>query len=84
MKDNKHIQSFNEHGENLNISDFSESEKSQNSQKVNIYLLSFSLGIGDEYPICYELIYAENYENAINKLKEKHQKVYEIENCTIL
>ena len=27
MKDNKHIQSFNEHGENLNISDVSESKK---------------------------------------------------------
>ena len=77
------MKSENENSE-LNISDVSDSEKSQNSQKVNIYLLSFSLGIGDEYPICYELIYAENYENAMNKLKEKHQKVYEIENCTIL
>ena len=77
------IKSFKENSE-LNIFDVKESEKSQNSQKVNIYLLSFSLGIGDEYPICYELIYAENYENAINKLKEKHPKVYEIENCTIL
>ena len=77
------IKRFNENSE-LNISDVSDSEKSQNSQKVNIYLLSVSLGIGDEYPICYELIYAENYENAMNKLKEKHQKVYEIENCTIL
>ena len=28
MKDNKHIQSFNEHQENLNISDVSGSEKS--------------------------------------------------------
>ena len=27
MKDNKHIQSFNEHGENLNISDVSDSKK---------------------------------------------------------
>ena len=77
------IKRFNKNSE-LNVSDLSDSEKSQNSQKVNIYLLSFSLGIGNEYPICYELIYAENYENAMNKLKEKHQKVYEIENCTIL
>ena len=30
MKDNKHIQSFNEHGENLNISDVSDSEKINN------------------------------------------------------
>ncbi len=77
------IKRFNKNSE-LNVSDLSDSEKSQNSQKVNIYLLSFSLGIGNEYPICYELIYAENYENAMNKLKEKHPKVYEIENCTIL
>ena len=31
MKDNKHIQKFNEHGENLNISDVSESNKNEYS-----------------------------------------------------
>jgi hypothetical protein len=81
---NKEEQNLDKSNEKLHTSDVSDSEKSQNSQKVNIYLLSFSLGIGDEYPICYELIYAENYENAMNKLKEKHPKVYEIDDCTIL
>ena len=56
----------------------------------NIYLLSFNLGIGDEYPICYELVYADSFENAKDKLKEKYntnyfcQRVYDIENCTIM
>ena len=64
----------------------------------NIYLLSFNLGIGDEYPICYELVYADSLENAKDKLKEKYnkgscdkfctncfcQRVYDIENCTIM
>jgi hypothetical protein len=82
MKDNKHIKSFNEATENLNISDVSDSEKSDTSK--NIYLLSFNLGIGDEYPICYELIYADSFENAKDKLKEKYKRVYEIDNCTII
>lgn len=39
MKDNKHIQSFNEHQENLNISDVSESKKSFDGELTsdNIY-----------------------------------------------
>ncbi len=37
MKDLKHIESFNEHQENLNISDVSESKKSSKS-KINKFL----------------------------------------------
>jgi rubrerythrin len=39
MKNNKHIQSFNEHQENLNISDVSESKKSFDGELTsdNIY-----------------------------------------------
>jgi hypothetical protein len=34
MKDNKHIQSFNEHQENLNISDVSDSSFNFNDEKL--------------------------------------------------
>ena len=47
MKHIKTQQELNEAQENLNISDVSDSEKSDTSK--NIYLLSFNLGIGDEY-----------------------------------
>lgn len=49
------------------------------------FLFSYTHGIGDEFPICYQLVYAENEEDAIIKLKNKFfHKIYEIENCTIL
>jgi hypothetical protein len=38
MRDNKHIQSFNEHGENLNISDVSESKKITKDEFIDEFL----------------------------------------------
>jgi hypothetical protein len=51
MKDNKHIQSFNEHQENLNISDVSESNSTKD-KVVEMYISDFDM---DEY-IDYRLV----------------------------
>ena len=49
MKDNKHIQKFNEHGENLNISDVSESSN-YNDLQVGMKVKD---GMGDIYTITF-------------------------------
>jgi hypothetical protein len=48
------------------------------------YLFSYTHGIGDEFPIAYQLVYSDNAENALILLKLKmYNKIYDIENCTI-
>jgi hypothetical protein len=51
MKDKRHIQSFNEHQENLNISDVSESNSTKD-KVVEMYISDFDM---DEY-IDYRLV----------------------------
>ncbi len=51
MKDNKHIQSFNEHQENLNISDVSDSRLHESKSEKNIvdkFFKIFGLDISDD------------------------------------
>ena len=48
------------------------------------YLFSFTHGIGDEFPVCYQLVYAENEGEALILLKNHFfNKIYDIERCTI-
>jgi len=48
------------------------------------YLISYVHGIGNEFPYCYQLVYANSEDEAIKKLKEHFfNKVYDIEICTI-
>ena len=48
------------------------------------YLFSFTLGVGDEFPIAYMLVYAENEPLALEALKKHYStKLYNIEYCTI-
>lgn len=51
-----------------------------------IFLISFKFSYRGDYPTCYELVYAENYDEALTKLANKYrtEKLYEFENCTIL
>lgn len=58
MKGNKHIQSFNEHQENLNISDVSDSIKDR-----NVYV-SLGRGIGGNWDDGYE------FEGTLEDLSE--------------
>lgn len=50
MKDKKHIQSFNEHRENLNISLFNEN-KTQLEADVELKLIKFFEEFGDKFEI---------------------------------
>lgn len=48
------------------------------------YLFSFTLGVGDEFPIAYMLVYAEDELLALEALKKHYYtKIYNIESCTI-
>lgn len=51
---------------------------------MKTYLFSFAHGVGDEFPICYQLVYADNEQIARVKLISYFfSKIYDIENCTI-
>ena len=48
------------------------------------YLFSFLHGVGDEFPISYQLVYAENANEALISLQNHfYGKIYDIHNCTI-
>lgn len=48
------------------------------------YLFSFTHGVGDEFPITYQLVYAEDELSALRILKTHfYNKIYNIESCTI-
>jgi len=68
MKDNKHIQSFNEHQENLNISDVRSSKKFEVEIKGN-----------DGKVIFFDIIDAENLKDAFDKSTD----IVGIENITL-
>jgi len=51
---------------------------------MNAYLFSFTMGLGDEFPICYQLVHAETANHASWILSEHfNNNIYNIENCTI-
>lgn len=48
------------------------------------YLFSFTHGIGDIFPIVYQLVYAEDEAEALEKLRAHfYHKIYDVENCTL-
>jgi hypothetical protein len=72
MKDNKHIQSFNEHQENLNISDVSESifDKFRNKDTF------IFKGMGETYGLFSGKKWVYVYENPKNgKIKVSDKKI---------
>jgi hypothetical protein len=68
MKDNKHIQSFNEHQENLNISDVSDSEKLNKSKELlqGLVLLSTSPDLEEVFNNPYIKAYMVEIENFLD------------------
>jgi len=65
MKDNKHIQSFNEHQENLNISDVSDGEKITNLiQIIEDLYINWEIKTIDVYM-------KKNKDKIINIIKSK-------------
>ena len=70
MRDNKHIQSFNEHRENLNISDVSDSEKLNKAEELlqSLVYLSQTSELKSFSENNYISAYMEEVENFLDSL----------------
>jgi hypothetical protein len=66
MENNKHIQSFSEHQENLNISDVSESLKTD--EEISIAGIKQSKKFASESTTDYTIGYIDGYKQAIKDL----------------
>lgn len=85
MKDNKHIQSFNEHQENLNISNVNESKKTlldDDKKKLYLEILGKSTEFTKRAGECLRYTKSEikntNFNEIFVKLKEKKKEIEDL------